>query len=247
MNKKVSIIIPFYNCAYVEEAVESALNQTYPHIEVIVVDDGSTQHVEKLEKYIDTGRIKYCKKENGGTASALNQGIRAADGEYFCWLSSDDVFLPDKVLRQVEFMEQTGSMASFMSFYFINENSQVISEAMAYPFTNKLLFYKMLRVNCPINGCTVMLDSRVFDEIGYFDESLPYTHDYDFWLRLIQVYDFLYIPLALLYYRVHGEMGTKKHAITIKLEIEKVKNKHSAAMKSLIKQEIAAIVNKNSN
>ena len=63
MEPKVSIVIPFYNCAYIEQAVHSALNQTYPHIEVIVVDDGSTKHVEKLKPFMD--RITYVRKENG--------------------------------------------------------------------------------------------------------------------------------------------------------------------------------------
>lgn len=241
MNKKVSIIIPFYNCSYLSQAIESALKQTYSNIEIIVVDDGSTMHVDQLKPYVDRGLVTCIRKENGGTASALNEGIRAATGDYFCWLSSDDFFLPEKVQRQLEFMERKGLRASFMSFHFINEHSQVVSGAMEYPFADRLLFYKKLKNNCPVNGCTVMLDMRIFKEMGYFDESLPYTHDYDFWLRLVQHYDFEYIPLSLLYYRVHSEMGTKKHAETIKLEVEKVKRRHSSGIRNLIKKEIASI------
>lgn len=84
MEPKVSIVIPFYNCAYIEQAVHSAIHQTYPHIEVIVVDDGSTEHVERLQPFMDS--IRYIRKENGGTATALNEGIKHATGDYFVWL-----------------------------------------------------------------------------------------------------------------------------------------------------------------
>ncbi|WP_394514565.1 glycosyltransferase family A protein [Priestia aryabhattai] len=91
---KVSIIIPFYNCSYIDQAIQSALNQTYQDIEIIVVNDGSSKFNEKITPYLD--RILYIEKENGGTASALNLGIKNATGEYFAWLSSDDIFLPIK-------------------------------------------------------------------------------------------------------------------------------------------------------
>ncbi|GJM76095.1 hypothetical protein HMSSN036_83110 [Paenibacillus macerans] len=94
MTPTVSVIIPFYNCPYVEQAVQSALNQTYRPLEVIVVDDGSTSHAERLAPY--RPHIHYLGKANGGTASALNHGIRHASGEYIAWLSSDDVFIRTK-------------------------------------------------------------------------------------------------------------------------------------------------------
>ena len=88
-NPKVSIIIPVYNGSnYLKEAIDSALNQTYANVEVIVVNDGSNDNgkTEALAKsYGD--RIKYCYKENGGVASALNYGIKTMHGQYFSWLS----------------------------------------------------------------------------------------------------------------------------------------------------------------
>jgi teichuronic acid biosynthesis glycosyltransferase TuaG len=79
----VSVVIPFYNCPFIGQSVESVVQQTYSHIEIIVVDDGSTLHREQLGPY-GTG-IRYFWKPNGGTASALNCGIRAARGEYIVW------------------------------------------------------------------------------------------------------------------------------------------------------------------
>ena len=234
MTAKVSIVIPFYNCPYIQKAIESALSQTYQSIEVIVVDDGSTRHQDLLEPYLH--QIRYFRKTNGGTASALNEGIRNATGEYFCWLSSDDRFLPDKIEKQLAYMQQMNAAASYTAFYIIDAFGNICSEAIGQTFRNKLSFLKRMRGGCPINGCTVMLKMKVFTEIGYFDESLPFTHDYDFWLRLIQHYDFHFFSEPLIEYRHHNEMGTKKYFEEIRKEIRIVKQRHAASMQSLIKK-----------
>ena len=94
---KVSIIIPVYNGEdYLEEAIKSALNQTYKNLEIIVVDDGSKDKTGKIcEKYIN--KIKYLKKENGGVATALNLAIENMTGEYFSWLSHDNLYYKNKI------------------------------------------------------------------------------------------------------------------------------------------------------
>ena len=93
----VSIIIPVYNGEkYMREAIDSALNQTYKNIEVIVVNDGSKDNTDEIAlSYGD--KIRYFKKENGGVSTALNLGIKEMKGEYFCWLSHDDVYEYNKV------------------------------------------------------------------------------------------------------------------------------------------------------
>ncbi|XJZ28217.1 glycosyltransferase [Bacillota bacterium Lsc_1132] len=236
MGAKVSIIIPFYNCPFIQEAVKSALGQTYQNIEVIVVDDGSTKHQDLLNPYLS--QIRYFKKSNGGTASALNDGIRNATGEYFCWLSSDDRFFPEKIEKQLAFMEQRNAAASYSAFTIISAQGKIISEPIGHTFRNKLSFLKRMRGGCPINGCTVMLKISVFAKLGYFDERLPFTHDYDFWLRLIQHYDFHFLPEPLTEYRHHGEMGTKKHFDRIRKEERMVKQRHAADLQALIKKEL---------
>ena len=101
---KISIVIPAYKASnYLAEAIESAIAQTYENIEIIVVndgspDDGATRAV--AEKYID--KIRYFEKENGGSSSALNRGIAEMQGEWFSWLSHDDLYEPRKVQRQIE-------------------------------------------------------------------------------------------------------------------------------------------------
>jgi glycosyltransferase involved in cell wall biosynthesis len=230
---KVSIIIPFYNCPYVDKAIESALNQTYKNIEIILVNDGSTLYKEKIVPYLD--QITYMEKSNGGTASALNMGILNASGEYFSWLSSDDLFHPEKIEKQLHFMKSINASASYSNFYLINENGSIISSPQAMGFPNQTQFLKRMRRGCAINGCTVILKMNIFKEFGLFDETLLYTQDYDFWLRILPSYIFHYFPEPLVNYRVHDNMGTKQHRIKIRIELQNTIQRHIIKMNALVK------------
>lgn len=232
---KVSILIPFYNCAYVNQAIESALDQTYRHKEIIVINDGSTHYAEKIKPYFP--RIRYVKKSNGGTASALNEGIRHASGDYFSWLSADDRYDPFKVEKQLAFMQENKASVSYTSYYLIDENNVRISGSAGISIPNKIKFYETMKKGCIINGCTVMLDMNVFDRVGQFDESLAYTQDYDLWLRLLPHYDFHYLNEPLVHYRVHKEMTTKKEEKNIPQEINFVQKKHLPILNQLIAKE----------
>lgn len=232
---KVSIIIPFYNCAYVDQAIESALKQTYPNIEVIVVNDGSTKFTEKITPYLS--RIRYFEKENGGTASALNLGIKNATGEYFAWLSSDDLFYEDKVSKQLAFMEEKDGYISYTNYSLIDAHSNVFHEAAAVYFPYKIDFLQNLRKGCNINGCTVMMKMELFSNLGLFNENLKFTQDYDFWLRAVQHYELYYLNESLVKYRVHDAMGTKKFDELIDKEIKALNKKYDEILIELINNE----------
>ncbi|MCY9694376.1 glycosyltransferase [Paenibacillus alginolyticus] len=210
MYPKVSIIIPFYNDPYIEQSIVSALGQTYPNIEIIVVDDGSTMHQEKINPFLT--RVHYLGKANGGTASALNYGIRMASGQYVAWLSSDDMFYPDKIERQLIFMLNHQSLISYTAFDEVDAYNNVIGRHKGTNFANQAELVRAFISYDPINGCTVMVNKDLVSSLGFFNEALPYTQDYDMWIRAllrrtpIHYYD---VPLTL--YRWHGEMGTKKH------------------------------------
>lgn len=229
---KVSIVIPVYNCPYVDQAIDSALAQTYSNLEIIVVNDGSTMYMDKIDPY--RSRIRYLEKANGGTASALNAGIRQANGRYVSWLSADDVFKPDKTVRQTRMMRERQAAISYAAFFYMNEAGEVLSGPIRTSFQNDVQFYETMSQWCPINGCTVVLQRDVFDRVGLFDESLPYTHDYEFWLRALQYYRFEYFDEPLLLYRVHDDMGTKRHERVIQKEIFIVQQKYRKAMEQVI-------------
>lgn len=217
MIPKVTVIIPFYNCSYVQQAVESALAQTYPEMEVIVVDDGSTEHMGLLNPYID--RIRYIRKINGGTASALNAGIREAKGDYIAWLSSDDYYLPNKTARQISFMLERGAWISSTNFNFVNDLNVILMEAPNFSFSSNVELLDRLKMECPINGCTIMMKRQLLEKVGLFNEMIKYTHDYDMWCRVVIAgYEFHYLHDILLHYRYHPNMGTLKHKDALKRE-----------------------------
>lgn len=234
--EKVSVVVPFYNCPYINQALESLVNQTYKDIEIIVVNDGSTQHSEKIIPYLD--KIKYIQKENGGTASALNMGIEHATGNYFCWLSSDDIYYPEKTEVQLAFMKEHKANFSHTNYCAIDRKSRIISPPLGVHLPNRLEILKRVSKKNFINGCSVMIDKAVFNHVGMFDETLPYTHDYDLWIRIIQKFGVYYFPQPLLLYRIHQQMGSKKHATAIKKEVDLVINRHKNTMESLLSEEL---------
>lgn len=231
----VSIIVPFYNCPYIQQALESLLNQTYQDIEIIVVNDGSNQYTELLEPYL--GRIRYFEKENGGTASALNLGIKQATGNYFCWLSSDDRFVENKIEMQLQFMNLSNATISYTPAEIINHFSHTVQNYFNVTYKNRHEFLKGLMRGCTINGCSVMMKMDVFSQIGLFDEELMYTHDYEFWLRAVQTYDFYYLNEPLVQYRVHERMGSKKHEKEIMAELKFLRRKYKNNLNNMIMKE----------
>lgn len=235
MRSRVTVVIPFYNCPYIDQALASVAGQTYPNVEVIVVDDGSAMHMDKIAPYAN--RIRYLTKSNGGTASALNSGIRQASGEYIAWLSSDDMFAPHKLERQIAFMAESESAASFTAYTSIDGNGRVLEPHVGLAVAGPAAFLRMLSYANPINGCTVVLRKELFDRAGLFNESLSYTQDYEMWLRLaLHNVRFDYLPEALTLYRFHPEMGTIRNRPAVLREFEMVRDWYIGQMESLIAQ-----------
>lgn len=229
MNPRVSIVIPFYNCPYVPQAIQSALDQTYSDVEVIVVNDGSTAHAELLQPYLP--HVSVLGKSNGGTASALNHGIRHASGEYVAWLSSDDFLYPDKIRLQVELMREQGTLISHTNFHYINGQSAVTRMNGGIEPVDEIGLLRRFMESNPVNGCTVMIRKDLFSAVGLFDEHLPYTHDLDLWLRVIlNGYRFSYLNVPLTAYRWHDGMGSLRHAETIGREVSMVWNRYRGAL-----------------
>ncbi|MGG4549769.1 glycosyltransferase [Rossellomorea marisflavi] len=218
MIPKVSIIIPFYNCAYVDQAIESALNQSYPSIEVIVVNDGSTMHLEKLEPYAD--RITILHKVNGGTATALNWGMDTACGTYTAWLSSDDLFLPEKISLQVEYMERNRIDLCFSDYLLITDAGTEWMWSVNESFEEIKGLKDVLSYRNPINGSTMLMKRTIFREAGFFEPKYRFTHDYDMWMRLmLKGYSFGYIHRPLIKYRTHPASGSMNHQADIRREM----------------------------
>ena len=212
----VSIIIPVYNGAnYLNEAIDSALSQTYENIEILVVNDGSTDNTENIAlSYGD--RIRYFKKENGGVSSALNLGIREMKGEYFSWLSHDDKYTPDKIKNQVELLNICdGKAIALCATQQIDKNSKEIITKRKNPFTSGEIvsWQKGLRkliLNGSFNGCALLIPKIALEENGLFDESLRYSQDRLMWIKiLLNKYKLVYSDKKDALLRVHDKQLTQ--------------------------------------
>ena len=183
--KKVSVIIPAYNKADLTvTTVRSVLGQTYGNIEIIVVDDGSTDDTrEKLQIFGD--RILYIYKQNGGACSARNIGIKKATGEYIALLDCDDIYYPEKIAKSVECLEKKSDFGFvYTGAYFIDGCGDVISEHRAAGGQpSGWITTKLLQENFICNS-TAVIRKECFEIVGYFDENIFIPADLDMMLRL---------------------------------------------------------------
>lgn len=211
----ISIIIPVYNGSlYLKEAIDSALKQSYPEKEVIVVDDGSTDNSWALIQSYGK-KIRAFQQNNGGVSVALNLGIQKAKGEYISWLSHDDVYHPDKLRRQVMALNRLPQAIQkktilFSNYKIIDQNSQVIE----VPAIEKV--HDLKKFACPlypvmkglIFGCSLLIPKLCFEESGYFDPKLRTSQDYDRWFVFFQKYPIHFQSDYLLFSRRHPGQGT---------------------------------------
>lgn len=210
-NPKVSIIIPVYNGSdYLREAIDSALNQTYRNIEVLVVNDGSTDGEKTEEIALSYGdKIRYFRKDNGGVSSALNRGIREMTGEYFSWLSHDDLFYPDKTAVQVSCLRESGGDAILYGDYdLIDKESRLVGARRVRQTAPGTIYYALIMEGA-VNGCTVLVPRRCFEEVGEFDEKLRTSQDFDMWFRLARKYLFRHVAKPLFKSRIHPGQGSR--------------------------------------
>lgn len=190
----VSIVIPVYNGAnYLKKSIESALSQTYPRTEVIVVNDGSTDNGETAAIARSYGdRIVYIEKENGGVSSALNLGIRRMKGAFFSWLSHDDEYTPEKVEDSVNALIHAGCVQgnaiAYTGHTHIDCDSNVLrvyrdvfEKDRFYPFDEMVRFSVSHQA---LNGCCMLIPVKALRETGGFDENLRYAQDALMWFRL---------------------------------------------------------------
>lgn len=240
----VSVVIPVYNGSnYLHEAIDSALKQTYPNLEIIVVNDGSRDAGATdliARSYGD--RIRYFRKPNGGVASALNEGIRQMRGEYFSWLSHDDLYAPDKISKEVAYLFEKNKKGSvvFTGYKTIDPHGAFIEEYHIPPRVHlnpKCLL--TLDITYTMNGCALLIPKALFDACGLFDTKLKYTQDYDMWLRMTDKTEFLYLDECLMYSRQHPQQDSKTAGIAVTDEADYY---HARSIQKLCPNDIATYI-----
>ena len=179
----VTVIIPTHNrWPMLGEAVESVLAQTSPDYELIVVDDGSTD--ETTRRLHDYGaRISVLPQRRRGVAAARNAGARAASGKYLAFLDSDDLWLPRKLQRQLDFMEDNPAVEICQTDEIWIRNGVRVNPRLKHRKPSGDIFRASLEL-CLVSPSAVMMRRELFERVGGFDESLPVCEDYDLWLRI---------------------------------------------------------------
>jgi len=210
---RVTIAIPVYNGSnFLAEAIDSALAQTYDDVEVIVVNDGSTDGgaTASIARSYGT-RIIYIEQANGGVGAAMNTALAKMTGDVFTWLSHDDIHLPQKVSAQVDYYTTIGKRDAilFSDVHLINKAGK-IWHTSRWPFDRYIATPMLALLNGCINGCTLFIPTHILREFGPFDESLRFTQDYDLWNKVLTKYDFFLQPVPLVKYRVHPGQDTNK-------------------------------------
>lgn len=207
----VSVVIPAYNRAtYIERTVDSVLAQTYPHVELIVGDDGSTDGTyEILQRYEREGKLTlltHPERVNKGQSATLNRALDYAQGEYICVLDSDDMFAPNKLAVQVDYLErhpETGLV--YCNGYAVDESDNTLYPSLPENHREKN-DPSLLLLDCyMLLAVSPMVRKSVLDKAGRFEESFRSAQDHDMVLRIAEITTMAYIPECLFYYRRHRE------------------------------------------
>jgi len=220
---KVSIIIPVFNSEkYIGEALDSVFSQTFRDYEIIVIDDGSKDGTaEILEKH--KKRIKYFYQENRGLAAARNEGIRLSVSPYLAFLDADDLFLPDKVRIQNDFLDiHPGHAMVFSDFEYFGEAHSRKPVPDCFKTGEGDLFLDLLQGNC-IPVPTTLIRRECFREVGMFDESFLALEDYDLVLRVSKHKKIGFIDKILARIRLHSENMSRDATLMCQYEIQAVR------------------------
>jgi glycosyltransferase involved in cell wall biosynthesis len=227
----VSIVIPTYNCAdYIEGAVKSVLNQTYPNIEILVIDDGSKDNtLELLSKY--RNEIIVITQTNQGVSRARNIGIHQAKGKYIANLDADDRWFPNRLEIMIPQLEQGKCNIIISNFYKVNEKRERISNLPAFSNSYKVPIKNQYNsMLYEATSFTLMIsEKKALLEIGGYDESLNgEAEDYDLWLRLLKTgATWGYEPTPLAEYMIRQNSLSKDYSKKRGLALKKIFKKHT--------------------
>lgn len=204
MNRKVSVIIPNHNyLEFLPSAIESVLNQTYKNIELIVVDNGSTDGSQTFLRTLKG--IKLILQENRGQADARNIGVQASDGFYIAFLDADDFWREDKIEKQVELMDLQHEMV-VCDFLKIDSNNAVFADSTTRIGDRDFERIHELKPGAsivPAGESTALLTRNLFNRAGGFNRRLNSTSGWDFFRKCAKLTKFAVIHEPLVYYRVH--------------------------------------------
>jgi glycosyltransferase involved in cell wall biosynthesis len=210
----VSVIIPAFNAeSYIGQAIDSVLQQTYQNVEIIVIDDGSADNTVAVIEGYNNPRIKVLSQNNAGAAQARNLGVTKAAGDWIAFLDADDLWLPEKLQKQ---LENIGDKV--WSHTDLDYIGNVFPEGtLASDFTRKSSgkVFESILIENSIGTSSVLIKKNVFEEFGGFDTGFRALQDWDLWLRLSSKHEISYCPEPLVHYLVHSKSTSRQARKTL--------------------------------
>lgn len=218
---KISVLMPVYNTkeSFLKEAIESILNQTEKDFEFIIINDGSTINVEDIILSCKDSRIKYVLNENNlGLIKTLNKGLGLAKGEYIARMDADDISLPDRLEKQLLFMESNPDTDILGTWFKCFPRKRVIES----PLNDKDIKQTLLVSSNMLGHPTIMFRTSTVKKLNIlYDEKANYVEDYALWLSLIDKVNFACVPEILLNYRLNNSGICKNNIIKQNLNCQK--------------------------
>jgi len=225
----VSVVIPACNHEqYVGEAIQSVLDQSFTDFELIVINDGSTDHTEEEILKFQDSRIRYYAQENRGLSVTLNRGVELARGDYFNFLPSDDAFYCEKLEVQLRAFEQDPDLGVLFAYPRIVDaggreiEDKAVSGWPIVPFETKEEIFPALFERNFLSAPTALIKTDCLRKVGGFDPFLRYAQDYDLWMRILKFYGARLLKQPLVRYRWHGINQTYQATPEIELERAKI-------------------------
>jgi glycosyltransferase involved in cell wall biosynthesis len=223
----VSVIVPAFNPgAYLGAAVRSVLAQSFEDWEMVVIDDGSTEDIS--QQVPSDPRIHIRRQQNLGLARARNAGIHCSRGTWLAFLDADDLWLPTKLQRQIDLLEERPDVALCDTrFEMINEHGEVVGPG--YQGYHKS--YLDLLTGCGICVSTVIVRKTCVDEVGLFDVDVAGCEDYDMWLKISRKFELARVESCQAQYRIHPQNMSRNYAMMYK-NFKRVLRKHQVLARS---------------
>lgn len=230
---KVSVILPAYNAAaFVETAIDSVLNQIYPNVELLIINDGSTDATEKIiEKYLHDPRIVYLKQPNAGVSAARNAGLERMSGAYFCFVDADDALPPESISSRMRLFFENPALE------FVDGTVDVTDENLNKTILLKKPFFRgnprneLIKLNRSVYICPSWLVKILPDKHYRFQSGLTHCEDVLFYLQISEGGGYDYVPDTILLHRrgdhasaIKNLKGLENGYITYFLEVKRLKN-----------------------
>jgi len=203
-NPSISVIIPVFNGEnFIAHALKSVLEQSFQDIEVVVVDDGSTDSTPTVVRQFPE-KVRYIRQERQGVSASRNKGISISRGKYIAFLDADDVWLPHKLERQIAYFKNNPALGGVgCGFFATDENLNILEEHIPSPCELPDLLL-MQRDGGLTSGSRILVPKLVVDRVGGFNTHLSTSADLDFAIRIKMNYEVSFVPEALVLYRQHG-------------------------------------------